>query len=80
MILSIGRKVQSTWNDKIRGYIIGYGSLQWPTSDATGGDEASQPVYIVELETRCMISDIDTDAQKGYIGCIVLHANRVKEI
>lgn len=74
MMLPIGTKVQSKWTEKKVGYIVGYGSLMWPTGENLGGDDGiMQPVYLIQVEG---VEGSNALQQ----ACIVLRADHVKEV
>lgn len=48
-MLPIGTHVKTTRNDYEHGTIVGYGALRWPDGANINGDEALQPVYLVQV-------------------------------
>lgn len=48
-MLKLGTLVRSKRDNRLRGRIVGYGSLQWPSSQNFNGDPNPVVVYLVKV-------------------------------
>ena len=67
-MVAIGKRVLSTMGNNLRGLVVGYGVVQWPSSENLNGDEVPQAIYFVQIA--------EGSSSLGQ-ACVAMRADRV---
>lgn len=71
-IFRIGDEVQSTWDKKLKGIVIGYGAVSWPQGNELSGDGG--------VMHQTLLVQVSQGSSALGSACRVLRSDRVQRV